>query len=72
MVDYLLAREKRWDEILLYWNSFLRTNPANADAFYERSGTYYHQGNLQKAIADLKKACDLGHRQACARYAEYK
>ena len=72
MIDDLLARDNRWDDIVAYWNTFLRANPQHAEAFLERAGTYHHQGNQPKALADLKKACDLGLKKACELYTREK
>lgn len=64
-VDRILAREKRWDEILPLWNEYLRAVPNDAEAHFERGGTYSHKGDLEAARADARKACELGHKRAC-------
>jgi len=63
--DRLLARDKRWDEILPLWNEYLRAVPNDAEAHFERGGTYFHKGDLEAARADARKACELGHKRAC-------
>jgi len=68
MIDNLLARERKWDEIIEYWNAFLLLNPTHADALMERSGTHYHNGNMELALRDLKRSCELGNRNACRQY----
>ncbi|MCY1041921.1 DUF4034 domain-containing protein [Corallococcus sp. bb12-1] len=65
--DYALARERRFAEILPLWDAFLARNPDHGLAFLERSGTHYHLRNLEAALSDLKKACDLGINEGCAR-----
>ncbi|MFP2959649.1 DUF4034 domain-containing protein [Myxococcus sp. 1LA] len=65
--DYALARERRFKEILPLWDAFLARNPDHGLAYLERSGTHYHLRDLKSAMADLKKACDLGVNEACAR-----
>jgi tetratricopeptide (TPR) repeat protein len=64
-VDRILARDKRWDEILPFWNAYLRAAPNDAEAHFERGGTYFHKGDLESARADARKACELGHKRAC-------
>ena len=68
MIDTVLARNGRWDEIIGYWNLFLEHKPDHAGAYYERSGTYYHKGDLKSALADLEQACRSGSRDACRQY----
>ncbi|RKG75072.1 DUF4034 domain-containing protein [Corallococcus exercitus] len=65
--DYALARERRFAEILPLWDAFLARNPEHGLAYLERSGTHYHLRNLEAALSDLKKACDLGINEGCAR-----
>jgi tetratricopeptide (TPR) repeat protein len=63
--DHLLARQKRWDEILEIWNRYISRQPPNADAYYERGGTHFQKGDMAAARADATKACELGKAQAC-------
>ncbi|WP_244237355.1 DUF4034 domain-containing protein [Corallococcus llansteffanensis] len=65
--DYALARERRFAEILPLWDAFLARNPEHGLAYLERSGTHYHLRNLEAALSDLKRACDLGINEGCAR-----
>ncbi|MBF0476501.1 MAG: tetratricopeptide repeat protein [Deltaproteobacteria bacterium] len=65
-LDYALATQKRWDEIISYWNQFLAMEPDNAEAYLERAGSFHHKGDEQNARVDLKRACDLGQQQACS------
>ncbi|WP_426753819.1 hypothetical protein [Myxococcus sp. Y35] len=65
--DYALARERRFKEILPLWDAFLARNPDHGLAYLERSGTHFHLRDLKAALADLKKACDLGVNKGCAR-----
>jgi len=68
MVDYIYAQRKQWNEILSYWDKFIELEPDNADAYFERAGTHYHNKNMESSIKDLKSACDLGNKKACQRY----
>jgi len=65
MMDYLLASQQRWDEIIEYWNRFLSLESDNGDAYLERAGASRHKGDMQSALADLKMACNLGNKKAC-------
>jgi tetratricopeptide (TPR) repeat protein len=72
MMDYLLASEQKWDEIIAYWNRYLVLVPDQADAYLERAGAYRRQGNMAKAFADLERSCELGNEQACRLYEREK
>ena len=65
-LDYLLMREQKWNEIIALWTQYLELVPDNPQAYFERSGTYHHNGEGEKALADLSKACELGYEKACA------
>jgi tetratricopeptide (TPR) repeat protein len=64
-LDYILASQGKWDEILDIWNRFLALEPNNAEAYFERAGTHKHKGDMDSALADLDRACDLGKQEAC-------
>lgn len=66
-LDYALMHEKAWDTIIANWNRYLAIKPNDAEAYFERSGTYYHKGDMENSTNDLKRACSLGHKQACAK-----
>jgi hypothetical protein len=46
--------------------------PDHPRAYLERSGTYYHKKDFANALKDLKKSCELGNKEACTRYDQYK
>ena len=66
LIDWLLARQGAWEEIIGHWDRFIALEPKNALAHLERAGAYRHKGDMQRALADLDKACGLGNQQACA------
>ncbi len=68
MIDYLLSKKQQWGLIITYWNRFIAVEPDHADAYYERSGSYYHNRDMENAVHDLEKACELGNQDACKRY----
>ena len=63
--DRLLARQKKWDEIITMWNWYIQRQPPKAEAYFARGGTYFHKGDMAAARADAAKACELGMNQGC-------
>jgi tetratricopeptide (TPR) repeat protein len=63
-LDYLLAKQGQWKEIVLTWSNYLTRHADDGRAYLERAGAYrrYDQTN---AYADLGRACELGEKQAC-------
>jgi tetratricopeptide (TPR) repeat protein len=70
-LDDLLFKQGQLDEIIESWTQFLRLEPGNANAYFERSGTYFHKKDLASAIRDLKRSCELGNNQACQRTEQF-
>ena len=48
------------------------TTPDNADAYLERGGAYFRMGQYEPAMADARKAADLGNPQAEEIYQRYR
>ena len=65
LLDHVLFKQKRLDEIVQHWNRYLALRPKDADALMERSGTYYHKGEMSLAKQDVIVACALGNQRAC-------
>lgn len=65
-VDWILAKQGKWDEVVQHWDRFLADNPESGDGYLERAGTYRHKGDMTAARADLDTACRLGQEKACA------
>lgn len=63
--DRLLARQKKWDEIITMWNWYISRQPPSAEAYFERGGAYFHKGDMAAARADAARACELGKNQGC-------
>ena len=72
MIDYLKSMQGDWASIISYWDRFLSLEPNHAGALLERAGTYYHMRNFDNCLRDLKKSCDLGNNEACAKYRQMK
>jgi tetratricopeptide (TPR) repeat protein len=64
-IDWILAHKQDWKSIVGYWDEFLALEPENATGYFERSGTYFHLGDMQAAKRDGEKACELGNLEAC-------
>lgn len=60
----------RWKVLQKNQKNFLiiEIEPDHAEAYFERSGTHYHNKDMASAVRDLKKACELGNKKACKRY----
>lgn len=61
----MLFKQKRLDEILEHWSDYVERHPRDVVAIYERSGTHYHNGDMDSARRDVERACRLGHEDAC-------
>ncbi len=67
-IDWILSRRSRWDEVVRYWNIYINTRPDDARAYLERGGAYWHMQDIEHAISDARKACELGSTEGCRRY----
>lgn len=67
VLDYALAKENRYDEVVEMWTVFLSHHPDEGRAYSERAGAFHHLGKQRETIADLEKACELGVTEGCAR-----
>jgi tetratricopeptide (TPR) repeat protein len=65
-LDYSLAAQGKYEDIIPIWDDFIFRNPNEGRAYLERSGTYYHLHKLPEAKADAGKACELGISEGCA------
>jgi len=66
-LDYLLAQQRRFPEVIEMWNEFLAHHPDNGTAFMERAGAHWNAGHRTEAAEDAQKACDLGISEGCVR-----
>lgn len=65
-LDYTLSREGQYEKILGLWNEFLSRHPDHKLALLERVGTLMHLKRYNEAMADAKRACELGVTRACS------
>jgi tetratricopeptide (TPR) repeat protein len=66
-LDYQLARQGRFGPVVGLWNKFLEKHPDHGQAYLERGGAYFQMGKRAEALADARKACDLGVSEGCVR-----
>ena len=64
-LDYALAKKGDFTRVVGLWTKFLEAHPDEGRAFLERGGAYLHLGKRNEAIADAKKACELGVSLGC-------
>ena len=64
--DRILSRQQRWDEVITMWDRYIALVPADAEAYFERGGTYYHKRDFTASHADAVRSCELGKAEACA------
>jgi tetratricopeptide (TPR) repeat protein len=64
-LDYNLARQGKFTEVVALWDSYLERNPKDGRAYLERGGAYFHLRKVAEAKADAAKACDLGISEGC-------
>lgn len=72
LLDYILAKENDWNQIISYWDKFIELNPENGRAYVERGGAYYHKGDIKKAVENAKISADLGNLEGEEAYAKFK
>lgn len=71
-MDWLLAREREWDQIISYWDQFIALDPNDSWAYYERGGAYFRKGDIERAVRNAKIAADMGNEDARKLYEKYK
>ncbi|MEM9074759.1 MAG: DUF4034 domain-containing protein [Myxococcota bacterium] len=64
-LDALWMEHGRAAEVIVMWNEYIARHPDDARAYVERSGTRYQLREYNHAMADLNRACDLGHQEGC-------
>ena len=71
-IDWILAKRKKWPAIVKYWEQYLAINPDDHRALLQVGGTFFHQGNVKKALEYAKRSADLGNKEALVTYNKYK
>jgi tetratricopeptide (TPR) repeat protein len=65
-LDYSLASEGRFREVVAMWTDYIARHPDEATAYRERGGAYFQLRDVPAARADAAKACELGDNEGCA------
>jgi hypothetical protein len=47
------------------WTDYLARKPDDGAAYLERAGAERRNGDTTQAIADVRRACELGNAHAC-------
>ena len=58
--EWLHYDKGEYNKAIADYNKAIELNPKDADAYNNRAIAYYHKGNIEKACADARKACNLG------------
>jgi Flp pilus assembly protein TadD len=66
-LDYALAAQGKFDQVIVLWTEYLSHHPEDARAHLERGGAYFRSGKRQEALADARRACELGLNEGCLR-----
>lgn len=72
LMDWLLTQKSDWNGIISNWSKYITLNPHNDRAYLERGGAFFRKGDLPSAVADAKKAADLGNAEGQKVYDKYK
>lgn len=71
-IDYILAKNRDWKQIITYWDHYIELKPKDGRAFVQRGGAYYHSGNMKNAVADAKVSSELGNLEGVEAYNKFK
>ncbi len=72
LLDWVLTRKQAWDRVIAGWDRYLALHPENGRAYVERGGAYYRKGDIKSAVADAKRAADLGNADGRQLYERFK
>ena len=64
--DWILAQRGDWYGIVAHWDRYIERHPDSGEAWCERAGARKHGGDREAALADARRACDLGWAFCCA------
>ncbi len=64
-LDSILHRRRAWDTIIVTWDRLIQVQPQNGMAYYFRAGGYLGKNDRAAALADERRACELGYQDAC-------
>lgn len=72
LLDWLLAKNSSWQEIIAAWDSYISLNPDDGRAYVERGGAYFRSGDIRAAVENAKLAADLGNAEGVEAYNRFK
>jgi len=71
-IDYILAKNRDWNQIIGYWDNYIELKPKDGRAFVERGGAYYHKGDIKSAVKNAKISAKLGNLDGIEAYNKFK
>ena len=71
-LGWLCNEKAKYDEGIEYLTRSIELKPDNGWAYYNRGHSYFKKGDLETALKDAKKACELGYRVGCKVYKKFK
>tara|TARA_R110001583_G_scaffold15292_6_gene63024 strand:+ start:8388 stop:9989 length:1602 start_codon:yes stop_codon:yes gene_type:complete len=60
LMDNLLTRRQRWDDMVALWDGYISRFGETQDALLARANAYFAKQEYQAAMADASKAAELG------------
>ncbi|WP_394821779.1 tetratricopeptide repeat protein [Pendulispora albinea] len=64
---YALSRQGEWGELPTLWSAYIAIHPEDGRGFMKRATAYRELGKKDEALADAKRACELGNNEGCER-----
>ena len=64
-MHWLRGKKREWQSVVEMWDRFLADEPNEAKAYAKRAEAHGRLGHIQEELRDRKRACALGHREAC-------
>jgi len=71
-LGWLYEREQQWDQALSHLSRSIQLAPNHAWAYFHRALVLYSKGDMERALEDARKACELKNEDGCRLYEEYK
>ena len=67
-IGWILMRQEKFSEAVNAYSSCIRLNANDGASYMNRAYCYHKLGKIDYALSDMKRACDLGQKEACAQY----
>ena len=71
LADWILTKDKKWDDIIAMWDAYIKHKPHDGRAWADRGGAKFHKGDIKGSMADAKHAAELGNRAGREAYEKY-